>query len=138
MHTDSPEPLDWEVIATGEEAKKKIIELIGRDYDSLTSTSFLLQGQGEKLIEAKPTERYKVVFDILGLNRYEEWRQRIVKKKNILSGQKEALIKVVDELKVKAGRLAEITSSKEQAEKKTCRSEEGATGKGNCLFHKDL
>ena len=136
MHNGGTPPFDWEPIATGEEAKKKILELIKRDYESMTSSSFLLQGQGEKLINSKATERYKVVFDILGLNKYEDLRAKAVKKKNTCIGQKDTLLTVIDELRVKAGKLDETAANKERIEEELAEIRRGLSEKETVLSGK--
>ncbi|CAJ3211897.1 Probable DNA double-strand break repair Rad50 ATPase [Burkholderia pseudomallei] len=58
-----------EDVATGTKpVNAKIRELFGYDYDVFTMANAVLQGQIEKLSDAKPTERRKIVDQTIGLN----------------------------------------------------------------------
>ncbi|NOZ68507.1 MAG: SMC family ATPase [Deferribacteres bacterium] len=106
----------WVPVATGDEAKKRILQIIGRNFKTFTSSSFLLQGQGERLITAKPSERYRVVFDIMGLDVYCEYRKRVAKQRNQLEGQLEVVMKNIMAFSEKAQHLEVFRKGKEEAE----------------------
>lgn len=69
------DPDGEELIATGEKVDEYIENLLGMNYDTFTSTFFLLQDNAYRFILATPTERYKILFDILGLEVYQEYRK---------------------------------------------------------------
>ncbi len=108
-------------LATGDSAKEMMLNIIHRDFSTFISSSFLLQGQGERLIAAKPSERYKIVFNILWLECYEEYRKKAVARKNKIEGQRSVLIEGVEEFKTQAESLKDMEFSLEQkkAELKT-------------------
>ncbi len=81
----------WEQLAVGDAAKDRVIEMLNRTYETFTTSSVLLQGQGEKFINLGPTKRAAVPFDILGLDRWEIRRAKIVKKSNIKKGELTAI-----------------------------------------------
>lgn len=64
-----------ELIATGNKTDEFIQELFGMNYNTFTSTYFLLQDNAYKFILATPAERYKILFDILNLNIYQEYKK---------------------------------------------------------------
>ena len=108
----TPEP-----IATGDAAKERILQILNRDFDTFTSSSFLLQGQGEKLITAKPTERLKIVSDILGLDKFGEYKKLASAESNKLEGQKKAMLENMEVFKEHAVKLPSLLISKGQNEK---------------------
>lgn len=105
-------------IATGSEANEKLLQILCRDFKTLTSSSFLLQGQGEKFLSADPSERHKAIFDILGLDMYGELKKKASAKANTFEGAKKSHSERIAALLEKAGRLAGF----EQELKKTSES----------------
>lgn len=81
----------------GTDAADRILKLVGRDFKTMTSSSFLLQGQGEKIITAKPSQRCKVVFDILGLDRFGKYREKLGKRRSRHTGERAVLEQVIRE-----------------------------------------
>ena len=57
------------------DTQKKIIELITADYDLITSTGFLLQGNADRFSKATPGERKGILGSCLTLDRYVTLRQ---------------------------------------------------------------
>lgn len=103
----------WTPLSTGDSAKAMILDILHRDYNTFISSSFLLQGQGERLITSRPSERYKVVFDIMGCERYAEYRKKTTSIKNKTEGQKTALVESVGDLQTQASCLIDLESSRE-------------------------
>lgn len=95
-------------VASGETAKERIVSELHRDFQTFVSSSFLLQGQGERLISAKPSERYKVVFDILGLDKYQDYRKKAAVVRNMSEGRIEALSIQAADLTTQADGLAAV------------------------------
>ena len=56
------------------ETQDKIRVLLSMDYDLLTSTGFLVQGQADRFTRATPTERKTILSQILRLDRYPRLR----------------------------------------------------------------
>lgn len=126
----------WEALATGEEAKKRIVEVVGRDYKTFTSSTFILQGQGEALINAAPTKRYGVVFDILGLDVYGELKQKATKRKNLLAGEHKANLSNIDALKKRGEQVPELEKQKSKVDEDLEGIQKQLTEKGNTLSSK--
>ncbi|MFH1025714.1 MAG: SMC family ATPase, partial [Nitrospirota bacterium] len=113
FHTLNEDANSWTPLATGDAAKGKILDILNRDYDTFISSSFLLQGQGERLINSKPSERYKVVFDIMGCERYTEYRKKTTSMKNKVEGRKTVLLDSIADLQTQAGGITDIESLRE-------------------------
>jgi len=56
--------------------QEAIIRLLRMDYETFTNSAFLLQGQADAFTTRTPAERKKVLGEILGLSRYDEYEQR--------------------------------------------------------------
>lgn len=100
----------WTPLSTGDSAKGMILDILHRDYNTFISSSFLLQGQGERLITSRPSERYKVVFDIMGCERYAEYRKKTTSMKNKTEGQKSALLENIGDLQTQASCISDLES----------------------------
>ena len=103
----------WTPLSTGDSAKGMILDILHRDYNTFISSSFLLQGQGERLITSRPSERYKVVFDIMGCERYAEYRKKTTSMKNKTEGQKTVLLESIGDLQTQASCIIDLESLRE-------------------------
>jgi exonuclease SbcC len=100
----------WTPLSTGDSAKGMILDILHRDYNTFISSSFLLQGQGERLITSRPSERYKVVFDIMGCERYAEYRKKTTSMKNKTEGQKTVFLESIGDLQTQASCIMDLES----------------------------
>ena len=53
------------------ETEEKIISLLNMDYETFINTSYLKQGDSNRFTSSRPTERKKILADILDLSYYE-------------------------------------------------------------------
>lgn len=58
-----------------QDTQEKICTLLNADYDLLTATGFLLQGQADRFSRATPTERKAILAQILRLDQYGPLKQ---------------------------------------------------------------
>lgn len=58
-----------------QDTQEKICALLNADYDLLTATGFLLQGQADRFSRATPTERKAILAQILRLDQYGPLKQ---------------------------------------------------------------
>lgn len=100
---DPNNPADLQIIATGDAVTEAVIGIIGRDYKTFTATSFLLQGQQDRLINATPRERFQIIYNILGLDRYAEYKKLISARKNLLTARCDVAQKEAKRLTDEAG-----------------------------------
>jgi exonuclease SbcC len=109
LHALKDDPNDsWTPLATGDAAREMILGILNRDYNTFISSSFLLQGQGERLINSRPSERYKVVFDIMGCERYAEYRKKTTSMKNKIEGRKTVLLDSISDLQTQASCIIDL------------------------------
>ncbi len=80
------------------ETEAKIQETLRMDYDTFVNASFFLQGKADQFTQQRPGDRKRILSSILGLEIWEEYRQRALNTRREI----EAEIDVLD------GRLQEI------------------------------
>lgn len=90
----------WKVLTERSlrETEAKIQETLRMDYDTFVNASFFLQGKADQFTQQRPGDRKRILSSILGLEIWEEYKQRAL---NVRRGI-EAEIDVLD------GRLQEI------------------------------
>lgn len=105
------------IIASGEKVDDFIENLLNLSYNSFTSTYFLLQNNAYKFILATPSERFKILFDLLDLNRFEEYKKEV-------SLLKRGAERDIDLYKTKISEIKEIIKEKDVVLKELAKIEE--------------
>jgi exonuclease SbcC len=80
------------------ETNAKILRTLGLDYETFINASFFLQGKADLFATQTPSERKKILGNILGLDRWEEYRKRAAE----MTREKQGEINQID------ARLADI------------------------------
>lgn len=62
--------------ATLRATQDKITALLRMDYDTFCNSAFLQQGQADAFTKKAPADRKKILYDILGLAKWEDYEQR--------------------------------------------------------------
>jgi exonuclease SbcC len=106
-------PSSLDVIATGEAVTGSVTKILGRDFKTFTASSFLLQGQQEKIILATPKERFQIVFNILGLDRYSKYKEAFTRRKNRLTDKVSVIEEETARLAAEIGDPDELLKSRE-------------------------
>lgn len=99
-----------DLLATGERVDHYIENMLGMDYNTFTSTCFLLQDNAYKFILATPSDRYRVLFDILGLEVYQDYKKTASSLKREMEGK-------VDLLENQIGEKKAIVEGKQEIKK---------------------
>ncbi|NLE75856.1 MAG: SMC family ATPase [Chloroflexi bacterium] len=55
--------------------QERLLALLGLDYDTFTSSAFLLQGRADQFTTQPPAKRKEILAEILGLSRYDRYEQ---------------------------------------------------------------
>ncbi|HUG14346.1 MAG TPA: SMC family ATPase [Thermomicrobiales bacterium] len=65
---------DWLSISgdTVRETEQKIISILNMEYDTFVNSAFILQGRADSFTQKPPSERKKILGDILNLQEYDE------------------------------------------------------------------
>jgi exonuclease SbcC len=69
---------DWQLLDEGgiNERQNLITRTLRMEYDTFVNSAFVLQGKADSFTVKRPAERKKVLADILGLNRYDDYEAR--------------------------------------------------------------
>src|SRR5215831_7765832 len=109
------EPIDQTHLKAGYE--EWIANNIGLSFDVFTSSIMLRQGEAEKLLDAGPAGRHKVLAGIVDLERYERLHERARAELKRTEGSTENLqLRLADMLEVTPLELAAADSAIEEAE----------------------
>jgi len=70
---------DWIPLSgtTIRETEQRIRDLLRMDYDTFVSSCFILQGQSDRFCSAGPTERKRILGQILGLDIYDRLQEAV-------------------------------------------------------------
>ncbi|MGB2964668.1 MAG: SMC family ATPase [Anaerolineales bacterium] len=90
------------------ETDQKIVDILRLDYEAFINASFLLQGEADQFTQQNPAARKKILTQILGMEIWEEFRQRASQKRRATESKINTL----------EGRIAEIRSELEEEEKR--------------------
>ncbi len=90
----------------------------GLDYETFTNASFFLQGEADSFTQKKPTERKEILGKILGLEKWDVYKDKTTKikrEKETLYKQEEAAIKEIDAYLMTEPQITQsITSIKDE------------------------
>ena len=65
------------------DSDQKIIDILRLDYESFTNASFLLQGEADQFTQQNPAARKRILSQILGLEIWEDYRNRAFQKRRL-------------------------------------------------------
>lgn len=97
--------------------QKRIEELLHLDYDTFIATAYLQQGKADAFTTKTAAERKRVLFDILGLEVWEIYRERAKAKIDRLNAEEQFLLLRLRELEEELGREAEYQRQRDDAQK---------------------
>ncbi len=82
------------------DTEARIQETLRLDYETFVNASFFLQGKADQFTQQRPSDRKRILASILGLEIWDQYRQRAADRRRAIEGQ----IRSVE------GRLQEITT----------------------------
>ncbi|MFC1905923.1 AAA family ATPase [Chloroflexota bacterium] len=83
---------------TVRETQRKIIEILRLDYQTFINSAYLLQGRADEFTVKLPSERKKVLAEILGLSFYDELERRAKEKARELKDELSRLESTIFEI----------------------------------------
>ena len=106
---------------TTRETQTRIEQTLRLDFDTFVNASFFLQGKADQFTQQNATRRKEVLSNILGLEMWEDYKNRTAEKRKTLErevGEIEGRIREIDaelaEEDLRKARLAELESSLKQ------------------------
>ncbi len=109
-------PDGWVPIGGGKvnETQEAIRSVLNADYDLITATNYLVQGQADRFTKASPSERKALLAQILQLDIYDTLRGAASQKNNYLAGELTGLAERLAENEVIAGRMSSWASAMDE------------------------
>ncbi len=105
---------------TMRETQARISEYIGLDYDTFVNSAYLRQGHADEFTVQTPTERKRVLSAILGLERWDEYLDRVKQRLAETQGELDALDRRLEEIEAELARREEyqatVTAAEAEAE----------------------
>ena len=93
------------------ETQKRIEQILHMDYDIFTNASFFLQGKADQFTQQTATKRKSILGSVLGLDIWEEYRQRVFDKRK----------EIENEMTNIDGRLMEINAELAEGDERRAR-----------------
>lgn len=108
-------PLTEATMSRTEERIRKTLRL---DYETFTNASFFLQGKADQFAQQVPTDRKRILGNILGLEIWEEYRARAAEKRKdlemVLNADTARVDEIRDELDEEAARQEKLKELEEK------------------------
>lgn len=106
------------------ETETRIKETLRLDYDTFVNASFFLQGKADQFTQQNPTERKRILGNILGLEIWESYRLKaadhrkaVEEKMSVLQGRVQEIANELDEEDQRKTRLKELQTQLESLSK---------------------
>ncbi len=94
--------------------QEKLEQTIGLDYDTFINSAFLRQGASNEFSKKSAKERKQILSAILGLNQFEQLKQRALDKAKDLVSKKKYKQEHTEKVKAQLEGLGQVTAQLEQ------------------------
>ena len=98
------------------DTESRIAETLRLDYETFVNASFFLQGNADQFTQQGPGDRKRILASILGLEIWEQYRQRAGEQRRSMEAEIQALDGRMQEIKVELDEEAERIDHLEQLE----------------------
>jgi len=111
-NVETLERANWKPLTehTLRETEKRIQQTLRMDYETFINASFFLQGKADQFTQQRPGDRKRILSSILGLEVWEEYRQRAADRRK----------HVEEEIATLDGQLREIVAELSEEETRKC------------------
>jgi exonuclease SbcC len=93
------------------ETEAKIVQLLHMNYDTFINSVFILQGRADEFTTRRPTERKRILGEILGLAVFDELEIRAKLHRGALDQEVKGLTQRLDELQHEVARREELATA---------------------------
>lgn len=98
------------------ETEAQIARLLRLDYDTFINASFFLQDKADQFTQQRPAERKRILSSILGLEAWEEYRERAVERRRRTEEEEKYLNGVLSDIDDELAREEEYQQTLKQLE----------------------
>jgi len=103
---------------------QKIIDILRLDYESFINASFLLQGEADQFTQQNPAARKRILSQILGLEIWEDYRNRALEKRRLAEKELNQLDGRISEIIAELGEEDERINQLEDLGEELSRAQE--------------
>jgi len=96
--------------------QRKIENVLRLDYDTFVNSAFLRQGRADEFTVKTAAERKRVLGDILGLDRWSTYEDRVKERQKMVRAEFEAIKLRLKEIEAELGRRSEYKAQLEAAQ----------------------
>jgi exonuclease SbcC len=96
--------------------QRKIENVLRLDYDTFVNSAFLRQGRADEFTVKTAAERKRVLGDILGLDRWSIYEDRVKERQRMVEAEMEAIKLRLEEIQTELGRRSEYEAQLEAAQ----------------------
>jgi exonuclease SbcC len=96
--------------------QRKIENILRLDYDTFVNSAFLRQGRADEFTVKTAAERKRVLGDILGLDRWSIYEDRVKERQRVVEAEMEAIKLRLEEIQAELGRRSEYEAQLEAAQ----------------------
>ena len=100
--------------------QKKIEKTLKMDYSTFTASSFILQNEIDHFYKLTPAERKDILFQVLGLDRYEKIQLEVKNDRHMLEKNNRSYLDQIEQHQIlinqEAGKQTEVTMAQQKAQ----------------------
>jgi len=96
--------------------EERIVQVLHMDYDTFTNASFFLQNRADQFAQQTPTERKRILGNILGLEKWEQMRQAALDQRRSSENELIGLDSQLEEIKTELAESDQRRASLKQLE----------------------
>jgi exonuclease SbcC len=108
-------PLTRATLTATEQTIRNILRM---DFETFVNASFFLQGGADRFAQQNPAERKKILSSILGLEIWEEYRERVAERRRDTDAQEKSLARELAEIELELKEEPARKQMLEEAQKK--------------------
>ena len=109
---------EWASLNAGSvrQTQQAIIEALRMEYDTFINSAYLRQGHADEFSSRRPAERKRVLADILGLDAWEGYRERVKERYKEATIRRDMLEKQIDDLRKELAQRADYEAKLQSAQ----------------------
>ncbi len=109
---------EWASLNAGSvrQTQQAIIEALRMEYDTFLNSAYLRQGHADEFSSRRPAERKRVLADILGLDAWEGYRERVKERYKEATIRRDMLEKQIDDLRKELAQRADYEAKLQSAQ----------------------
>ncbi|NMC54120.1 MAG: SMC family ATPase [Chloroflexi bacterium] len=117
------------------ETERRIQQTLAMDYETFTNASFFLQGKADQFAQQRPNERKRILSSVLGLEVWEEYKNRAAEQRKTQENALSALDGQIAEINTELGEEDQRKQALEALQKDLAQFIQSREQRENALEH---